>query len=315
MRLVKPSFEILEQPSGIDGIYKQIEIAGRTCYSSYDKITEDSAKKFVDMLIAKGHTAMLEHGTVYLAIPYKILSFYTQGGQEKYIVTHKVQKYIENKYSTVVLHDDGWSQLGFISTNYRVLYENNWLDDLQYLCEPTEYHEKRVTVKFTSNIHFYKDITRHRKMSYAIESTRWCNYSLGKFDNELTFIIPQWIELKEGRYGIGHDFIKGPFIHHLDSDTRIVPETKEELGILNFMQGLKNDEYRYLKAIEYEWRPEQAAELLPQVTKADIVMTGFVSDWDYIFGIRVDGKTGVPHPEVKRLMEPAKEEFIKRGLI
>lgn len=69
MRLCKPHFEILEQQPGLDGIYKQIELAGRTCYKSEDKITEDSAKAFVDRMIASGHGAMLEHGTVYLRIP------------------------------------------------------------------------------------------------------------------------------------------------------------------------------------------------------------------------------------------------------
>lgn len=312
MRLVKPSYEILKQEPGLEGIYKMIELAGRTCYKSEDKITEDSARKFVDMLIARGHTAMLEHGTVYLKIP-------CTTNHSGFSEIH----YIDEPYSKIKLSEglvfkdeyndpcDCWC----VTTNYRVLLENNWLDDLKYLCEPTEHHEKRVTVKFTSNIHFYKDITRHRKMSFAIESTRYCNYSKGKFSNELTFLIPQWIDLEEGRYGIGHDFINGWFIHHLDNDIRILPKTKEEHGVFNFMRGLKSDEHRYLKAIELEWRPEQAAELLPQATKADIVMTGFVSDWNYIFSIRVDGKTGVPHPEVKRLMEPVKEEFIKRGYI
>ena len=66
MKLIKPSFEIIEQQSGIDGIYKIIEQAGRTCYKSEDKITENSAKEFVDRMIKSGHGAMLEHGTVYL---------------------------------------------------------------------------------------------------------------------------------------------------------------------------------------------------------------------------------------------------------
>ena len=69
MRLIKPSYEIWQQPSGLEGIYKQIERAGRVCYRSEDKITEDSAKPFVDRMIKSGHGAMLEHGTVYLRIP------------------------------------------------------------------------------------------------------------------------------------------------------------------------------------------------------------------------------------------------------
>lgn len=69
MRLIKQGFEIIEQPLGLEGMYKMIEMAGRTCYKSEDKITETSAKEFVDRMIKSGHGAMLEHGTVYLRIP------------------------------------------------------------------------------------------------------------------------------------------------------------------------------------------------------------------------------------------------------
>ena len=69
MKLIKPSFEIWNQPAGLEGFYKQIERVGRVCYKSEDKITEDSAKPFVDRMIKSGHGAMLEHGTVYLRIP------------------------------------------------------------------------------------------------------------------------------------------------------------------------------------------------------------------------------------------------------
>ena len=69
MKLCKPLFEIKEQEPGLLGIYRQIEYAGRICYKSSDKITEDSAKPFVDRMIKSGHGAMLEHGTVYLRIP------------------------------------------------------------------------------------------------------------------------------------------------------------------------------------------------------------------------------------------------------
>ena len=69
MKLIKANFNIIEQGSGIDGIYKIIEQAGRTCYKSEDKITETSAKDFTDRMIKSGHGSMLEQGTVYLRIP------------------------------------------------------------------------------------------------------------------------------------------------------------------------------------------------------------------------------------------------------
>ena len=69
MKLINPSFEIWEQEPGLEGIYKAIERAGRVCYKSEDKITEDSAKGFVERMIKSKHGSVLEQGTVYLRIP------------------------------------------------------------------------------------------------------------------------------------------------------------------------------------------------------------------------------------------------------
>lgn len=133
MKLVKPSFLIWEQEPGLQGIYKQIEKCGRVCYRSEDKITEDSAKEFVDRMVKSGHGAMLEHGTVYLLTPFETNTW----------------KYRTNKYSKVVdIAKEEMNNRSAVTTNYRVLVENGWLDDLKYLCEPTEFHEKRFTVKF-----------------------------------------------------------------------------------------------------------------------------------------------------------------------
>ena len=70
MKLIESSVEILPQEESLLGVYKQIEIAARTCYKSEDKICEGSARKMVDFLISRGHLSPLEHGTVYLYFSY-----------------------------------------------------------------------------------------------------------------------------------------------------------------------------------------------------------------------------------------------------
>lgn len=175
MRLIKQGFEIIEQPSGLEGMYKMIEMAGRTCYKSEDKITETSAKEFVDRMIKSGHGAMLEHGTVYLK--YDIIEHGSMNLPNKYHF---------NKYSVVTvgnepLHGyetpeykekfDGHTY-AYITTNYRVLLQNDWLDDLKYQCEPSEHHVKRVTVKFVCDRGVSHEFVRHRVFSFAQESTR-----------------------------------------------------------------------------------------------------------------------------------------------
>lgn len=158
MKLIKPNVVILEQQPGLDGIYKIIEQAGRTCYRSEDKITPDSAKAFVDRMIKSGHGAVLEQGTVYLKIPIKAETSY------------RIDEYNDNPYTKTKIDRD--LSCYYISTNYRVLVEHNWLDDLQYICEPTEYHEKRIAVRFTCDRGILAEFTRHRTFSFAAESTR-----------------------------------------------------------------------------------------------------------------------------------------------
>lgn len=275
MELIKPSWEILEQESGIDGIYKAIERAGRTCYKSEDKITENSAKPFVDRMIKSGHGAMLEHGTVYLAIPMETIIPIEANGWGKYT---------KNPYSKgfKVCEVNGQRRVA-VTTNLRVLVENDWLGDLQYICEPTEYHKRRVCVRYTSDIHFYKDITRHRVFSWAIESTRFCNYMKQKFGSSVSFAIPIWLKEEEE---------------------------------LEFEEDLRVIESLYFKWIKKGWQPQQAAYFLIQGTKAEIVMTGFISDYKHFFDLRSEiAKTGKPHPTVVELIEPLRQEFIKRKLI
>lgn len=165
MKLIEQSFEIIPQESGLEGIYKQIEKAGRTCYKSEDKITEDSAKKFVDMLTTNCHGAMLEHGTVYFRIPANID---TAGNFLDEVSTWTKCKLVECS------EGNWWA----ITTNFRVMVEHfapEYIEELieKYLCEPTEYHEKRITVKFTTDQGILREFTRHRTMSFAVESTRY----------------------------------------------------------------------------------------------------------------------------------------------
>lgn len=142
MKLIESSVQIIEEKDP----YKMIELAGRTCYKSEDKITEDSAKEFVDRMIKLGHGAMLEHGAVYLKIDLHEPNHAIMPDMNVCLFrTNFVDKYIFNKYSKVNVIP---REVAYITTNIRVLVENEWLDDLQYQCEPTEHHEKRITTKF-----------------------------------------------------------------------------------------------------------------------------------------------------------------------
>ena len=303
MKLINPSFEILEQGPGLQGIYKQIELAGRTCYKSLDKITETSAEGFVNRMIASKHYAMLEHGTVYL-------SWLDEGGN--------YHPYENNPYSKVIYQTLPWGEVMInVTTNLRVLVENGWLDDLKYLCEPTEFHEKRITVRFTTDRGVSHEFVRHRVFSFAQESTRYCNYSKDKFGNELTFIIPSWLAIEEGSYGIGHSFGKGHFYECNENRIYCDETNKEEFfKVLNFLKTLNLSNQVYMSMLNtFGLTPQQARQVLPNALKTELVMTGFVSDFQHFFDLRARGTTGAPHPDAKALAEPLMHEFENRNLI
>lgn len=301
MKLCKPLFEIWEQSASLEGVYKQIEKVGRVCYKSEDKITEDSAKPFVDRMIKSGHGAMLEHGTVYLAMPMETILPIEANGWGKYT---------KNPYSKgfKVCEVDGQKRVA-VTTNLRVLVENGWLDDLQYICEPTEFHERRITVHFVCDRGVSHEFVRHRVMSFAQESTRYCNYSKDKFGNELTFIKPCWLDIPTGQYvywdgdwcDINKMKIQLPEGEHKDIDA--------------FLWTLNNAETHYTLLINSGWKPQEARAVLPNSLKTELVVTGFTSDWNHFFDLRARGTTGAPHPQAKELAEPLMKEFITRNYI
>ena len=296
MKLIKPSYEFWEQKEGLSGVEAQIERAARVCYASEPK---GEVGELLGKLIKSKHYAMLEHGTVYLMIDCS--------GR----LIDVANKYIQNKYSKVSLHSDGVHYC--ITTNYRVLVENNWLDDLKYLCEPTEYHEKRITVKFTMDRIGSQSFCRHRVFSFAQESTRYCNYSKDKFSNEITFIIPSRLNIPEGiaywHDGLGYRVGADP--NNTDFDASLGYINKSS-NYDSFLYALENAEKSYFRLLKEEWKPQQARQVLPNALKTELVMTGFVSDWKHFFDLRAIGTTGKPHPDAEILAKPLMNEFIER---
>ena len=288
MKLVKPSFEIIQQQPKQIGLIKHIELCGRVCYKSEDKIKENTANIFVNGLIKSGHTSVLEHGTVYLHIKDKA-----------YNVIPLYEKYKENKYSKVILSFvNEYNAECYVTTNYRVIIENNWVDDLKYQCKHTEFHEKRVTVKFICDRGISHEFVRHRVFSFTQESSRYCNYSKDKFGNEITFIEPFWLK----------DI---PVEYYTRSPESLMPSERCD-SAANFLYQLELIEETYFELIEKGWKPEQARNILPNSIKTELMMTGFVTDWKHFFELRC---SKAAHPQAQELAIPLEEEFKKLNLI
>lgn len=266
MKLIENKIEKLEQKHDLLGIYEQIEIAGRTAYKSLDKIEYDengrskTAKEFVDKMIKLGHGSPLEHGSVYLKFP----------SDGKVNMIYWLSSY------TIVKKDPNISDSPvYVTTNYRVLVEEDLLEDLEFLCEPTEFHEKRTTFRLTCARVQADSFVRHRVFSFLMESTRYCNYSNGKFDKEITIVKPtRWDEL--------------------GGNTKL----------LKLAWGAS--EYYYMELIKNKVKPEDARDLLPLQLKTELIMTGTESQWEQFFKLRISDHA---HPDAKYIAEKIKEQL------
>lgn len=197
MKIIEPSVEILTDIDR-EKILKHIEKCGRTCYQSYEKESENSAKKMVEMLIKSGHESVLEHFS--------------------------------------------------------------------------------ITVKMKTDIGAYKDITRHRAgTAFSIESTRFCQYSKGKFGSEITFIKPCNIEENSDLW---------------------------QLWLLQMMEI----ENTYKTMAELGAKPDQLRMILPHSTAAEVCMTANLRAWRHILRIRCHKAA---HPSVQQIMKMVLSKFNK----
>lgn len=249
-------------------LYKFLEVITRVCYKSEDKITENSYINFMKSLLNKSHTSSLEHGTIYLIFKN----------------TNIWNKYINNPYSKYFVNKDG---VAFVTTNYRVLVDNNWLGDLNYITLPTPNHYLRVTFKVQCARAIATEFLRHRVLSFIQESTRFTKY----VDN-LIFIKPFWCNAPEGEYTC-EDVYK---MFDITDD-----ELKEEM----FLYSLCCIEENFKILLKKKARPQEIRDILPLCFKTDIYISGFIEDF---LGNPLKNKGVVPlrthssaHPDIRSL--------------
>ena len=335
MELIKPTVEIWEQGTTLENMWKHIAKCTRVCYQStpknngetdeefvkrvilrIDKLKDETTEEYlkrVDNLLSKGelnfdkiHGAMLEHGTVYLYVKYDNIN-----NAGRFIAKH----YRQNKYSRVftVKINNYWHS--YITTNLRVIYENEWLDDLKYIVSYTEpYHIRRITVSFITNIGVSREFNRHRVNSMAEESTRYCNYNK-RNDGQIKIGLPAW--LLDGDLARLNEFDNGDWLAAISQIAEFAYDDSGELkyDVDYYGAALYFCNVCYNKLIERGWKPQQAREVLPLATKTQLIHTAFIDDWKHFFALRADGVSGPVHPNAKLLAMPLKQEFIKRQLI
>ena len=286
MKLINQSFEILEQKDfAITGIKKFIERCGRVCYKSEDRITDDSYEKFVNMLESRGHDRPLEFGTVHL----KMILPDFEGFIHSLLTVGMLNNiWIKHAYKGDVI---------YITTNYRY-----YLDIIKYFPnvrkylteEDNEYYPKRYAVHFITSRGIMDEFRTHVGLSHLAESTRYCNYSKGKFDNQVTFVIPSWcnslIEGSEQKYSL----------FEINRDEIV------------FMDALRNAQNSYLSLLKLGWKPQEARDVLPLGIKSELISCGFEDAWKNFFYRRCAKDA---HPMAREIANKLYEEFTKRQIL
>lgn len=302
MKLINQSFEILEQKDfSLVGIKKFIERCGRVCYKSEDKITDDSYKKFVNMLESRDHARPLEFGTVHLKIDSGMLF-------EKFLhdlVDCELYNPMWIKYKEL-------PEYTYVTTNYRhylqIIKKCPYV--AKYFTEQDNcYYPSRHTVHMIVSRGIMDEFRTHVGLSHLAESTRYCNYSRGKFNWELTFIKPYWCEAPVGTYEVLKDS-NGVSCEQLEDHTYAVG-----CNDVAYLECLDEAETQYMYLINKKRNkctPQEARDVLPLSIKSELISCGFEDAWDNFFYRRCANDA---HPMARDIAKPLQSKFIELGYV
>jgi hypothetical protein len=282
MKIIKPSVEFFGAvPTDCDEVIKFIEIAGRTCYKSEDKITPDGAKKFVSRLIKNKHLAMVEHSNFVLRMPYptihipnlitiieslsgKFLNI-TQDDDYIYIGGNLIAWY--QRGNMIGWYDSIFSVFGEVYTDLFDIHIFNPPGSVWAVCPHDEIPQRlhRYSAKFICDRGVSHELVRHRLCSFAQESTRYVNYA-GK---DMEFIEPD----------------------NFDSWSKV--------NKYSFIQCCEQAEIDYQHLRSNELKPQQARAVLPNALKTEIIVTADMDEWMHIRKLRTAKDA---HPDMQRVM-------------
>ena len=290
MKLIKPSFEILEQKDfSLIGIKKFIERCGRVCYKSEDRITNDSYEKFVNMLVKRDHARPLVFGTVHLKISSGMLF-------EKFLqdlVDYKLYNPAWIKYKEL-------PEYTYITTNYRhylqIIKKCPYI--AEYFTEQDNcYYPSRYTVHMVLSRGVMDEFRTHVGLSHLAESTRYCNYSKDKFDNQITFIQPSWIILDKE-------------IAPINELCLLSGQYDRENPNLRYLASLVDANYAFVLLLNKGWTPQQARDVLPLSVKSELISCGFEDAWSNFFYRRCANDA---HPMAREIAIPLQKRLKELG--
>lgn len=271
MILIEPKVELLKE----DNFYSHVANCARVCYASNNNSNISDEQFCKNVLIANNHLSMFRHATIYCK--------YDKNDWNKDTVDifHLAQNINVVYFGDLYIIMNGQSYLEFKRNNIAetLKIDSHIIKDL-----PNELNEyKRFTFKVITQISTSRELNRVSPNNIAERSTRYCNYSKDKFDNQICICKPYYYDNLE---------------------------IADQLAFINRMSEYEGN---YLNRISRGWKPEDAREFLPLCTATEVVYTYNVIEWRHIIDLRYYGTTGKPHPNAKIIAGMIRNQLIYLG--
>lgn len=282
MKLIRQDFNIVNQKGfSIKDIKKHIEYCARISYKSQDRITDDSYEKFVDMLEKRDHTRPLEFGTVHLQM--YISDF------------HKLRDTlcINNIWNDQWIKYHYVGNLTYVTTNYRyylAIIKVFPSAEEDFDPQDDELYPKRYTVHFITSRGIMDEFRTHVGLSHLAESSRYCSYDKNRFGNELTFIIPNWVNTN-----CPNKEQEGPSVASIEWSTAML-----------------DAEASYMNLIKMGCTAQEAREVLPLSIKSELISCGFEDAWSNFFYRRCAKDA---HPMAREIATKVRDKFKELGYV
>lgn len=276
MKLIRQDFNIVNQKGfSIKDIKEHIEYCARISYKSQDRITDDSYEKFVDMLEKRDHARPLEFGTVHL----KMILPDFEGFIHSLLTIGMLNNiWIKHAHKGDVI---------YITTNYRYYLDivKHFPNVKEYFTEEdNEYYPKRYTVHFITSRGIMDEFRTHIGLSHLAESSRYCSYDKNRFGNELTFIIPNWVNTN-----CPNKEQEGPSVASIEWSTAML-----------------DAEASYMNLIKMGCTAQEAREVLPLSIKSELISCGFEDVWENFFYRRCAKDA---HPMAREIATKVRDKF------
>lgn len=277
MKLINSSFKLIHQEKSLQSIADKINFISRVLFNYKYKIKYDTIDNFIKSLKGFQYKEVFKHCTIYLDCPLIVYQKYCQNIYSKVnYIKEEITADEEFRYSFHYYQD---LEYYFVTTTLDVIIYNNWIDDLQYFCEPTKHHYKRISVKLTSDFCSCTKILNYKKFTFS-------NILISKYENNnLTFIIPDWCDLAEGEY----DFWDDDWVEKRNNKiTNTILKHYSNDNIDTFLESCLSFENFYNVLINKNISRENIQHLLPLSIKSDIFITGYISDWELFLNFDIN---------------------------